>query len=94
MIQSDSIQQSQRNWNCTRPKLNTIPASLTLKYPALDTSMTGAFFEFFSYFFLVCSDTSVHSLSRFTAGQNWFAVFECTWKFLIPTWNIEVSLVV
>ena len=45
--------------------------------------MTGAFLESLAYFVLVCSDTSVHSRSRLTAGWYCVDTLGCTWKFLV-----------
>merc|ERR1719402_441117 len=65
--------------------LGRTPLPSTLKKPALEQSMTGALSLLSAYLTLVCSETSVQSLSRLTVGQVYMAIFGCLWKFLMPT---------
>merc|ERR1719239_914933 len=65
--------------------LGRTPLPSTLKIPAREQSITGALSVTLAYFSLVCSETRVHSLSRLMAGEQWFEMLGCTWKFLMPT---------
>merc|ERR1712107_894533 len=50
--------------------LGNTPFPKTLKYPALEQSMTGALSFTSAYLVLVCSETRDQSLSRLMAGQK------------------------